>query len=57
MLQQIKIYVYQNNSTLGMLKTGKGNVHPRTGYKGPERERRYSYTLSLISALDGVIGQ
>jgi hypothetical protein len=28
-------------------------VHPRTGHKGPEREQRYRFTLSLTSALDG----
>jgi len=35
----------------------KGNVHPRSGHEGPEWELRYSYTLSLTSALDGVSGQ
>jgi hypothetical protein len=35
----------------------KGKVHPRTGYEGPEGEYRYSCTLSLTSALDGVDGQ
>ena len=28
-------------------------VQPRTGYEGPEEKQRYSFTLSLISALDG----
>jgi len=28
-------------------------VFPRTGYEVPEREQRYSSTLSLTSALDG----
>ena len=32
---------------------GKVKVHPRTGHKGPEREQRYSSTLSLTSAQDG----
>ena len=32
-------------------------VHPRTGHEGPEGEYRYSSTLSLTSALDGVGGQ
>jgi len=32
---------------------GKGKVHPRTGLKGPEREKRYSSTLPLTLALDG----
>jgi hypothetical protein len=36
---------------------GKGKVHPRTGHEGPEGEHRYSSTLSLTSALDGVVGQ
>jgi hypothetical protein len=35
----------------------KGHVHPRTGHEGPEGEQRYSSTLSLTSALDGVGGQ
>jgi hypothetical protein len=34
----------------------KGQVHPRTGYEGPEEEWRYSSTLYLTSALDGVGG-
>jgi hypothetical protein len=36
---------------------GKGTVHPITGHEGPEGEYRYSSTLSLTSALDGVGGQ
>ena len=32
---------------------GKGKGHPRTVHEGPEREYRYSPTLSLTSALDG----
>ena len=32
----------------------KGEGHPRTGHEGPEGENRYSSTLSLTSALDGV---
>jgi len=36
---------------------GKGKGHPRTYHEGPEGEKRYSYTLSLTSALDGVGGQ
>ena len=35
----------------------KGKVHPRTGHEGPKGEQRYSSTLSLTSALDGVGGQ
>ena len=33
---------------------GKGKTHPRTGNEAPEGEKRYSSTLSLTSALDGV---
>jgi len=36
---------------------GKGKVHPTTDYEGPEGEQRYSSTLSLTLALDGVGGQ
>ena len=32
----------------------KGKGHPTTGHQGPEGEQRYSSTLSLTSALDGV---
>jgi len=32
---------------------GKGKGHPRTDHEGPE-EKRYSSTLSLTSALDGI---
>jgi hypothetical protein len=32
----------------------KGKIHPITGHEGPEGEYRYSCTLSLTSALDGV---
>ena len=35
----------------------KGKFHPRTGHEGPEGEYRYSCTLFLTSALDGVGGQ
>jgi len=35
----------------------KGKVHPRTGVEGPQGEKRYSSTLSLISVLDRVGGQ
>jgi len=37
--------------------TIKGKGHPRTWHKGPEGEYRYSSTLSLTSALDGVGGK
>jgi hypothetical protein len=32
---------------------GKGKIHPRTGYKGPEGEQIYSSTIPSTSALDG----
>jgi len=35
----------------------KGTVHPRTGHEDTEGEKRYSYTISLTSAKDGVGGQ
>jgi hypothetical protein len=34
----------------------KDNVRPGTGHEGPQGENRYSSTLSLTSALDGVGG-
>ena len=34
---------------------GKGKGHPRTGHEGPEGEQMYISTLSLTSALDGVV--
>jgi len=45
--------------TVSLLETckGKGKVHPITGHEGPEGEQRYSSTLSLTSALDGMGGQ
>ena len=39
------------------LKKVKVKVRSRTGHEGPEKEYRYSSTLSLTSALDGVGGQ
>ena len=38
-------------------KWHKGKVHPRTGHEGPDWEQRYSPTLYLTSALDGVGSQ
>ena len=38
-------------------KGKEGKVHPGTGQEGPEGEYRYTSTLSLTSALDGVRGQ
>ena len=36
---------------------GKSKLHPKTDHEGPEEEYRYSSTLSLTSALDGVGGE
>ena len=36
---------------------GKSKVQPDTGHEGPEGNERYSSTLSLNSALDGVDSQ
>ena len=35
----------------------KDTAHPRTGHEGPEGKQRYSSTLSLTSAIDGMGGQ
>jgi hypothetical protein len=36
---------------------GKEEVHPRTGYEGPEGEQKHRSNLSLTSALDCVGGK
>jgi hypothetical protein len=38
-----------------MIAYDKGEVHPITGHEDPEGEERYSSTLSLALALDGVV--
>jgi len=40
-----------------ILRKFKGEFHHRTGNEGQKEEKRYSSTLSLTSALDGVGGQ
>jgi hypothetical protein len=40
-----------------LLNEVKGKVHPRTVHEGPEYDWVYSCTLSLTSALMGVVGQ
>ena len=37
-------------------QSGKGKVLPRTAHESPEEDYKYSSTLSLTSALDGVGG-
>ena len=49
--------VIKSGTRQGIDGQGKGKVHPRTGHEDPEGEYRYSSTLSLTSALDGVGGQ
>ena len=39
------------------ITTDKSKGHPITAHEGPEVEWKYSSTLSLTSALDGVGGQ
>ena len=38
-------------------KGRRGKVHPRIGHEDPEVKQKYSSTLSLTSAPDGVGGQ
>ena len=53
-LKRLKNY---STSSVAQKGKGKGKGHCRTGHEGPEGEWRYSSTLSLTSALDGVAGQ
>ena len=46
-----------NSAWNGTIVKGKGKVHPRTGHEDPEGELRYSSTLPLTLALDGVGGR
>ena len=48
---------FKHRSLLAYCAKGKFKVHPRTGHEGTDGEQRYSCTLSLTSALDGVGGQ
>jgi len=41
------------NHCTTVIQNVKGKIHPITGHKGPEREYRYSSTLSLTLVLDG----
>ena len=51
------IILMQNPHNICMFRIKKVKVHPITGHEGPEREYRYSSTLSLILEPDGVGGQ
>ena len=44
---------YLRVKLIGLNKTVKGKVHPRTGHEGPEEEQWYSSTLSLTSVRNG----
>jgi len=52
---------FQSSGMLRIVDWFRGKVkvkfHPRTGHEGPERKERYSSTLSVTSAVDGVGGQ
>ena len=50
---QKKLWTTDFHFFLIIWREGKGNIHPITGQEGPEREKGYSSTLSLTSALDG----
>ena len=50
--QAVQLFCSSTKATKLKNISGKGKVHPRTGHEGPELEQRYSYTLSLTSALD-----
>jgi hypothetical protein len=54
--QQIAVLPTATQCT-GMHEALKAKVHPITGHKGTEGEKRYSSTLSLPSILDGMGGQ
>ena len=45
------------STSKGKKGKGKRKVHPSTGHEDTEGNLRYSSTLSLTSALDGVGGQ
>ena len=47
------IHAIASHSRVSSKDKGKG--HRRTGHEGPDEEQMYSSTLSLISALDGVV--
>jgi hypothetical protein len=42
---------------ISIFTEGTDKIHLRAGHEGPEREHRYSSTLSLTLALDGVDGK
>ena len=42
---------------LGVNHSKVGKIHPRSGHKGPDGEKRYRSTSSLTSAVDEVGGQ
>ena len=54
-LTPINLFTFQFTSTDKNLGV-KGKFRPRTGYEGPDGQYRYSTTLSLTSAINGVDG-
>ena len=53
----MRLFFFFKGPTFCSYRIHKRKVHPRTGYEGQEKEKLYSSTLSLISALEGVGGQ
>jgi hypothetical protein len=45
--------IFQVQNIDNYLPTSKGKVQPRMSHEGPEREQRYSCTVSFTLALDG----
>jgi len=54
--QQMKMAILLALRTSRCYLTGEVEVHPVTGHEGPEGEYKFSFTLSLILALNGVDG-
>jgi len=54
-MMRIFYFIFQTNSQSNIVVV-KSKVRSRQGHEGPEEEYRYSSTLSLTSALDGVGG-
>jgi hypothetical protein len=54
-IQSVSLRRFVSSFSLSMTGTSAHlNFHPRTDHEGPAVEQRYSTTLSLTSALDGV---
>jgi len=55
-IQSVSLGRFISSFSLSMTGTS-AHTHPIIRHEGPEVEQRYSFTLSLTSALDGVGGQ